>query len=200
MSEIQDILDADYYSTFAIRLKSSYEEGKRPLSFLSEFRTEIGEILDNLNSFNRELVIKGIRRDRERYDWSDQSDDFLNKNQIYFDLWNEYIDSLSFHENSQNPPIEKDVIPDVNVKTQKDQIRLLYDLGIIDFLVGKYPNSLKHSQNQVSKLISKIINVNNNSIQPTINALLSDTVNKNYPKQTTSIKSIIDNLDANESK
>jgi len=198
MSEIQNILDNDYYSMGAFELEKSYDNGVRPINFLADFRREIGELLDNLNSDNRKLLIIGIKRQRKKYDWSSRSEAFFEKQQIYFDLWNEYIDGLSYDENAPNPLIEKDVVPDVEIKTQKEQVRLLYDLGVIDFLKEKYPNTLRNSENQVSKLVSKIINANNSSIQPTVNALLSDTVNKNYPKQTNSIKSIIDKLDANE--
>lgn len=93
---------------------------------------------------------------------------------------------------------DKEDLPSVELKTQKEQIRLLYDLGIIDFLIKKYPNTLKNNNSQIAILISKVLKQNKTSIQPSLSALLNDTVNKNYPKQTESIKSILDKLNSNE--
>ena len=94
----------------------------------------------------------------------------------------------------------KNDLPDIELKTQKEQIRLLYELGIIDFLQNKYPNSLKNNNNQTADLISKFLKIDRSSVQPTLNALLIDSAsNKNYPKITSSINSILAKLNSNES-
>jgi len=90
-------------------------------------------------------------------------------------------------------------LPEIELTTQKEQIRLLYDLGVIEFLQNKYPATLKDNNNQTSKLLSQILKEKHTSIQPTVNHLLNNNAgDKNYPKETIKTKSIIDLLKANE--
>ncbi len=91
-------------------------------------------------------------------------------------------------------------LPEIELKTQKEQIRLLYDLGIIDFLQKEFEETLKGNENQTASLIAKILKLKTTSIQPTLNALLSNNVNKNYPSKTPTTKAIIDKLNANKLK
>jgi len=114
----------------------------------------------------------------------------------YAEWFNEITDSLIISKSSSNASD----LPEIDLTTQKEQIRLIYDLGIIDFLQKKYPKTLNNKKSQVAQLISKILKLKYGSVQPSINELLSDKVGKNYPKETPKTKAIIDKLNANESK
>jgi len=92
-------------------------------------------------------------------------------------------------------------LPDLELKTQKDQIRLLYDLGVISFLQNKYEATLKNNNNQTAHLLAQILKLSKSSIQPTVNALLNDDPrSKNYPKESNETKAIIDKLYSAEPK
>ena len=107
--------------------------------------------------------------------------------------------SNEVEEQKNDPNESQNSVSGVELKTIKEQIRLLYDLGVIDHLVGKYPNSLNDNNNQVAKLISQIIKSPQTTTQPYVNALLNDTASdRNYPKETSRTKSIINDLDVNE--
>ena len=91
-------------------------------------------------------------------------------------------------------------LPEIELKTQKEQIGLLYELGIIEYLQNKYKATLKGNNNQTAKLISQILRLQHNSIQPTVNALLNkNTASQNSLKESNKIKAIIDFLNSNES-
>jgi len=99
------------------------------------------------------------------------------------------------------PLLENNDLPEIDLKFDKEQIRFMYDLGIIEFLIGKYPSTLKGNQNQVAVLLSQILKHKRGSAQPTINALFTNaTKDKDYPKTTPRIKKIIDHLDSRELK
>jgi hypothetical protein len=90
-------------------------------------------------------------------------------------------------------------LPEIELNTQKEQIGLMYELGIIEYLQVKYPATLKGNNNQTAKLISQILRVQQNSIQPTVNALLNkNKEDKNSLKESNKIKAIIDLLNSNE--
>ena len=89
-------------------------------------------------------------------------------------------------------------LPEIELTTQKEQIRLLYDLGVIEFLQDKFKATLENNSNQTAKLLSQILKLQQTSISPTISSLLNNNVNKNYPKETQKTKLIIDTLNANE--
>jgi hypothetical protein len=95
---------------------------------------------------------------------------------------------------------ELNLIPEVELTKQKEQIRLLHELGVIEFLIDRYPNSLKNSKNQTAQLIARILRVGGTSVQPTLNALLNDDASSDkYPKLSTSVNLIIKALNAAES-
>lgn len=90
-------------------------------------------------------------------------------------------------------------LPEIDLSTQREQIRLLYELGVIDFLQSKFPASLKDNNNQTAHLISQFLKLNRVSVQPTLNALLNDNSgDRNYPKKTKNVIAIIDQLNSNE--
>lgn len=92
-------------------------------------------------------------------------------------------------------------LPEIELNTQQEQIRLLYDLGIINYLQNEFKATLKGNNNQTALLISQILKLGHSSVQPTLNALLSDNKkNRNYPKITQRTKAIIELLNANELK
>jgi hypothetical protein len=47
-------------------------------------------------------------------------------------------------------------LPEIELKTQQEQIRLLYDLGIINYLQKEFKATLKGNNNQTALLISQI--------------------------------------------
>jgi hypothetical protein len=104
-------------------------------------------------------------------------------------------------EEEKRETIDKIIgLPEIELKTQKEQIGLLYELGIIEYLQDKYKATLKGNNNQTSKLISQILRLQHNSIQPTVNALLNkNTASPNSLKESIKIKAIIDFLNSNES-
>lgn len=116
--------------------------------------------------------------------------------------WIDYLEGKKNEGNEIDSVIVDSIdLPAIDIKTQKEQIRLLYELGIIDFLQSRYPATLKVNNNQVADLLGKILKHKKVSIQPTVNALLTDNKNdKNYPKISTNIIAIIAKLDSNESK
>ena len=125
------------------------------------------------------------------YNWNDL---FLS--------WNEIKEYCLLEQGKLNKTseIETTDLPEIELTTQKEQIRLFYELGVIEFLQNKYPATLKGNNNQISKLISQILKLEQPNIQPTVNALLTNTAsNKNYPKETKKTKAIIDQLNSNES-
>jgi hypothetical protein len=91
-------------------------------------------------------------------------------------------------------------LPEIELKFKTEQIRLLYDLGVIEFLQDKFKVSLKGNKSQTAKLISQILKLPYTTVQPTINSLLSDYHDNHFPKKTARTKAIIDQLDANKLK
>lgn len=91
-------------------------------------------------------------------------------------------------------------LPEIELKFITEQIRLIYDLGVIDFLQDKYKATLKGNNSQTAKLISQILKLEYRTVQPTINSLISGNYDNHYPKKTSKTKAIIDQLNANELK
>jgi hypothetical protein len=86
------------------------------------------------------------------------------------------------------------------LKTIVEQVRILHDLGILEHLNERYPNSFSHSQMKLAELVAKILIRKPRTIQRIINALYSsEKADKNYPSETSRTKAIIDVLNANES-
>lgn len=120
---------------------------------------------------------------------------FVKKTSIRF--------NLTIEEKPKDEELKTEIIelPYLELKTQKDQIRLLYDLGVIDFLQNNYKSTLKNNNNQTAHLLAQILKLSKGSIQPTINALLNDDPSsKNYPKESNETKGIIDKLNSAEPK
>jgi hypothetical protein len=118
-------------------------------------------------------------------------------------VWHEFKEWYQIEILNENINLESTIdlnLPEIELKTQKEQIRLLYELGVIEFLQKKYPATLKGNNNQIAHLIAQILKFEKTSIQPTVNALLNDNAtNKNYPKDSVKTKAIIDKLNLNES-
>jgi hypothetical protein len=115
----------------------------------------------------------------------------------------EIISLLDIEEKPKDEELKTEIIelPYLELKTQKDQIRLLYDLGVIDFLRDRYKETLSNNNNQTAHLLAQILKLSKSSIQPTVNALLNDDPkNKNYPKESNETKGIIDKLNSAEPK
>jgi hypothetical protein len=91
-------------------------------------------------------------------------------------------------------------LPEIELKFKTEQIRLLYDLGVIDFLQDKFKSTLRGNKSQTAKLISQILKLQYNIVQPTINSLLSNHHDNHFPNKTARTKAIIDQLNANELK
>ena len=108
---------------------------------------------------------------------------------------NDWLEELTEEETKNKTTFNE--IPEVELRFISEQIRLLEDLGVLDFLKGKYPNAL-NSENQLAKLVSKLIKQKQGSIQPIINAVKGGNANKNYPKESTNTKSIMDWLNSYE--
>lgn len=90
-------------------------------------------------------------------------------------------------------------LPEIELKFKNEQIRLLYDLGVIDYLHDKFV-SLKDNKSQTARLISQILKLPYTTVQPTINSLLSDYHDNHFPNKTVRTKAIIDQLNANKLK
>jgi hypothetical protein len=155
-----------------------------------------------------------LEDDREILILSDyRIEDCGEKNGMEYRAWQIILDNIPIFEpiflkiesqinlNIQSEENQIISLPELELSTQKDQIRLLYELGVIEFLQDKYEESLKNNINQTAHLLAQILNLNRGSVQPTLNALLTDNSNnRNYPKKTNAIKAIIDKLNSLESK
>jgi hypothetical protein len=131
--------------------------------------------------------------DDENYQkWQDQNDYWVYKNYLIVLEKRKELTSQIEIENTKK-------LPEIELKTQKEQIGLLYELGVIGFLQDKYSNTLKGNNNQTAKLIAQILKLERSSIQPTVNALLNNNTDKNSLKESNKIKAIIDLLNSNQS-
>jgi len=154
----------------------------------------------------------------------DRQVDFLEgliRNESYchtkYSMANQYKGSTSFNldehnirlnffklmlERIQNPSIQSTTteaeLPEIDLRTQREQIRLMYDLGLLHFLKQKYPNALR-SNNKLAELIGKILKLERSTIVSTVNAIMNETTtDRNYPKQTANTNSIIDYVNSYE--
>jgi hypothetical protein len=75
-----------------------------------------------------------------------------------------------------------------------EQVRLLVDLGIVEHLQGKYPSALR-TTNSVANLLDTLLRSKRSSIQPCLNAMLTDNfTSKSYPKESVRVKSVLKEL------
>jgi len=90
-----------------------------------------------------------------------------------------------------------DVLPSIELESIKEQVRLLYDLGVVDFLIDKYPTSFKNIA-ELSRVLSTVLDKNQQAVYSPLNALISNNTGKNFPSQSPKIKALIDTLNAAE--
>ena len=82
-----------------------------------------------------------------------------------------------------------------------DKIRLLIELGVIDFLKDRSLDGLPMSANSLAKIVSKLIGAKQNTISRNINAYLNDSVSdKNYPISKNKIIEIHEIINRNKMK
>lgn len=82
-----------------------------------------------------------------------------------------------------------------------DKIRLLIELGVIDFLKDRSLDGQPMSANSLAKIIAKIIGVKHTTISRNINAYLNDSVrDKNYPLSENKLTEIHDIITRNKMK
>ena len=106
-------------------------------------------------------------------------------------LQSTYRPIIDIQERLRNAEELPEEIPHEELKTIGEKIILLNELGVIEHLKKRYANNLK-SNNQLSILLSELLSLNPQSVQPALNALLNDIPsNKNYPKKTEKINRII---------
>jgi hypothetical protein len=183
------------YSDSHIFLKS--EEEKERIAH----KTLIKQIDQELNNIDIDLTELKIIKSKEYYVICDE----LIHNLLTYlrsNFSNEYpfgwpnierhlVNNVVIAENIKEEIVENTI----TLKTQKDKIRLVFELGIIEALVTKFPD-LKGNGHKISKVLANLLDLNYSSIQPIVRVLLNDTINdKNYPKITKSIKDYISSLE-----
>lgn len=176
---------ADNFTESAIKVKSNFDNYTKRVGYTDGF---FEYQKDEIQSF-REYFTNHPNEVDSDY-WKD------------LEMYELALDKFKIQLNLSNPKdVKQDeyLLPEIELKTQKEQIRLLHDLGILDYLTDKYPNTLGKSKNQLATLVGQILKLERASIQPTINALYSKDYSKNHPSETPKTKAIIANLNANES-
>lgn len=183
------------YSGSHIFLKSD-EEKKR-----IAHNTLIKQIDQELNAIDIDLTELKILKPKE-YELicKDLIPELLNNLkskfiEIYIFGWpnieKHILSDVSNSDNQEQDTKENDII----LKTQKEKIRLAYELGLIDALITKFPD-LNGNGLKISKALAPLLNIHHTSIQPIIRVLLTDDVeHKNYPKLSKSIKDFISSLE-----
>lgn len=90
-----------------------------------------------------------------------------------------------------NQDLEISTHNEIELVKQKDKVALINALGIIELLEKKYPY-IKGNGQRTTKLLMQFLDIQESSLQPIINALLNNTTtNKNYPKLTQTVQSVI---------
>lgn len=90
--------------------------------------------------------------------------------------------------------IEEVELPEIELKKIKDKIAIMIELGIIDYLIIKYPY-LKGNGLRLTKLLSQFLNIEVNSLKKIINTFVTDAKEStDYPKITDKVKNVIDKL------
>lgn len=89
---------------------------------------------------------------------------------------------------------EIEVVSEVELIRIKDKVAMLIELGIIEHLINKY-SYLENNAFRMTKLLSQILNIKENSLKKIINAFETDnTSSTDYPKITDKVKNVIDKL------
>jgi hypothetical protein len=116
-------------------------------------------------------------------------------------LWlvlNDYKKELNKFLEQQTVTNKSEVLDQIEIdyselKSISKKLLLLHETGVIDHLRNKY-SGLKNV-NQIAKLISQMINENLTSVQPILNALISDDPSSSkYPKGIETVRLILDRL------
>lgn len=177
---------------FAVKQKTLYEWCIKNITIIYHGSSSIYEA-DLEASENSPYGI--IDEVQEKVNFNEQLSEKYNQT---FSRIIEYLNKIIDSDIENLDIDEANRLPEIDLTSQKEQIRLMFDLGIIKHLQSEYPH-LKSSNNLTSNLISKILKLKNSSIQPSINDLLNNNnVTKNYPKETLKTKAIIDKLKSNE--
>jgi hypothetical protein len=91
----------------------------------------------------------------------------------------------------QKETLEDSDLPEIKIKTIPERVRLLIELGVIDFLENKYP-ILKGNKKKMTELLMQFMNVKYGSLQPIVNAKDYDDENHlKKPKLTKNVQNII---------
>jgi len=91
-------------------------------------------------------------------------------------------------------------IPDVDLKNIKDRVRLLHELGVLESLQKKFPNSFQTSINALAVIVSKFMGADHRTVYPYVRCLIEDlNEDKHYPKYTPKVKAIMAQINSNES-
>lgn len=91
----------------------------------------------------------------------------------------------------QNETQDDSDLPEIELKTIPERVRLLVELGVIEFLENKYP-ILKGNKKKMTELLMQFMNVKYGSLQPIVNA--KDYDNENHlkkPKLTKNVLNVI---------
>lgn len=96
----------------------------------------------------------------------------------------------STNKDQKETPEDSD-LPEIELKTIPERVRLLIELGVIDFLENKYPN-LKGNKKKMTELLMQFMNVKYGSLQPIVNAKDYDDENHlKKPKLTKKVQNVI---------
>jgi hypothetical protein len=125
--------------------------------------------------------------------------DYVEERELYYDFeaYKEALLELIPGESLMNEKTNELELPEIVLKSQKEKIRLLYDLGVIDFLQEKWPNALKNP-NRVAQLIADMYGFQRRSIASSVRLLLKEEQGDHYPAPTKRTKAIIAQLNASE--
>jgi len=107
------------------------------------------------------------------------------------------VDLFVMQENERvknNKSEDEDFLEGHILNNWTDKIALLYELGVIDFLMKRYPKIKKATK--LSQLVHLMIAGNPATIKTNISALISEdgVTNKNYPISSPKVKNIISRL------
>lgn len=194
----------DYYKSVI-----GYESGflEYEMELLQKFREYIESSPDEIANLDR-FGLLGEQQKVEIQFWNnyknnpEKVEERLNVYKKAIDIYEDGLKKFVAERNintSNDEGTDETELPEIELKSQKEQIRLLYDLGVLDYLREKYPVALL-SNSQLSQLVGQILKIKKVSAQPTVNALMNEQSGKNYASQTEKTKKIIAHLNGSESK
>ncbi|MHA8108110.1 hypothetical protein [Aquirufa sp. A-Brett2-W8] len=93
-------------------------------------------------------------------------------------------------QNSQTEVKEEEEIPEFEISTIPDRVRLLMELGIIEHLEKELP-ILKDKKKKLTELLMQFLNIPYNSLQPVVNAIGYDDDNPRKPKLTKKVQNVL---------